>query len=330
MVFLSVLLFTVASFSHEEERAECLSFEETATLKGQAESAESHPPIRLVATIRSPPQRVSTDSLKFRVYRSDAQIGPYALIDSVTVTLAPGETLFTYSDTTVKCAMVYWYMIAMVDDAGFEAPAGPDSGTPHNLPPCPSPPRPPYSLVVGDTPDDEGGSVTLTWIESPDDSVVANYYIYQSRMSGRGFQCIDSVSAGVTTYVDSLVVNGDTVYYMVRAHNGLNGSTSNEAWGVSMGNLAPRPPVGVTARPEANGIRISWISNSEADLRGYRVYRSARRSAHYVLISGRIIRDTTYLDTDISHLNTYYYVVTALDAHYESSHSNEVRIQLRP
>jgi len=170
----------------------------------------------------------------FYAYRSDFEFGPYAKIDSLNY--IPGETLYSYVDFTVSYAMPYWYKVGAVDPESVETFTLPDSGIPYNLPPEPVPPAPVTNFAAFDTPMDSGGSITLTWIKSADDSIVTNYYVYRSQLPDIGFIALDSVSQGGETFVDSGVINGDTFYYFVRAHDGISGSNSSIDWAVASDN----------------------------------------------------------------------------------------------
>ena len=100
---------------------------------------------------------------------------------------------------------------------------------------------PPTDVQPADTPNDEGHSITLAWTKSPDDvaGLVSYYRIFRSRSSEltepissatiASFDTlkvwemtntilIDSVAAGVESYVDNAVpVNGVSYYYWVQA-----------------------------------------------------------------------------------------------------------------
>lgn len=326
----SVLCMTVSS-SGQQKKGERIPPEETMMPKAQTQQEETQKGLRIDWIMSVFQRKTSRQSVKFHIYRSDVRIGPYVLIDSVD--FGADETSFTYRDTTARYAMVYWYRVGAVDEAGFEYLSDADSATPYDLPLPPATPGPVTNLNALDTPDDEGGSITLTWTKSPDDSIVINYYIFCSRMSGDEYACIDSVGAGIETYEDTVTADGHTRYYIVRAHNGINGSNSNEASGVSINNLAPQPPTGLTACSEPLGIGLAWQGNTEPDLWGYRLYRTTVSGTSYVLLTDPILLDTTYFDTDVLPNTVYYYVVTALDRAYplnESRYSNEVRGELRP
>ena len=93
------------------------------------------------------------------------------------------------------------------------------------------PPAPVTNLKAEDTPDDQGGSITLTWTASADDRIVAtyifvgypfaipgvvNYNIYR-RTENTEYTLLASVESGVAVYADEAVVDGVGYTYTVRA-----------------------------------------------------------------------------------------------------------------
>ncbi|MFX1512166.1 MAG: fibronectin type III domain-containing protein [Promethearchaeota archaeon] len=87
----------------------------------------------------------------------------------------------------------------------------------------------------------------------------------------------------------------------------------------------PSPPQNLLATPSDGKITLTWeIPSSEgsAPITGYNVYRSAESGGLYTLLT-----DTTelsYVDTDVSNGNEYFYVVTAINNIGESDYSNEI------
>jgi subtilase family serine protease/flagellar hook assembly protein FlgD len=68
-------------------------------------------------------------------------------------------------------------------------------------------------------------------------------------------------------------------------------------------------------------VQLEWKANTEDDLTGYRVYRSATAGGPYVLIAA--VTSNQHDDLGLTNGVTYYYVVTATDAHSESEPSHE-------
>ena len=92
-------------------------------------------------------------------------------------------------------------------------------------------------------------------------------------------------------------------------------------------DLAPDPPTGLAASASTDGIGLVWDPNSEGDLAGYNVYRSASPGVSTAgsPINASLLASPPFLDSDVVDGATYYYVVTAVDAGAnESGASNEV------
>lgn len=189
------------------------------------------------------------------------------------------------------------------------------------------PPRPARDLVAFDTPDDEGGSITLRWQLSLDDaggSEAVTEYIILRRQGGSGsFTEIARVPAGTTEYVDDTTSDGTDYYYIVRATDGSQTADSEIAGPVQSANDGPPPQVtGLYAEDRAgdNGgaICVGWDAYSPpTDFDHFAVYRSRFR---FTSISSRTpmaeIEDpaaTQYIDTSTQDGLDYFYAVTAVD-----------------
>jgi endoglucanase len=75
----------------------------------------------------------------------------------------------------------------------------------------------------------------------------------------------------------------------------------------------PANPAGLVATAvKSTQIDLDWSNNTEGDLFGYDVYRSSTFGGPYTLIHGGATT-SAYSDRSVSQLNTYYYVVRAID-----------------
>lgn len=75
----------------------------------------------------------------------------------------------------------------------------------------------------------------------------------------------------------------------------------------------PGVPTGLSAFGTDGLVILSWNENLDADLDGYRVYRSLTPGSGYVEISGGLLPTAGFDDTAVTNGTTYYYVVTAED-----------------
>jgi hypothetical protein len=80
---------------------------------------------------------------------------------------------------------------------------------------------PPSAVQAYDTPDDAGGSITLEWETSPDDTGVegrvTGYEVFRSDSRDSGFESIVCTPVGATSCVDNSAEDGVDYYYRVRA-----------------------------------------------------------------------------------------------------------------
>ena len=74
----------------------------------------------------------------------------------------------------------------------------------------------------------------------------------------------------------------------------------------------------------ATNVSFQWDANTEPDLAGYRIYRSATSGSGYVLKGTVLHPSTQFTETDVPD-GTWYWVATAFDTDdLESGYSNEV------
>ncbi|MGI5819409.1 MAG: S8 family serine peptidase [Armatimonadota bacterium] len=188
-------------------------------------------------------------------------------------------------------------------------------------------PRSVRDLRAFDTPDDQGGSVTLQWQRSLDDGSgadnVTEYIILRRRGQEGSFSEVARVGAGVTEYFDTSVTDGVTYYYQVRTSDGSLTSDSQVVGPVvPVNDGAPSAVNGVYAedRPADDGgaIIVGWDTYSAPeDFSHFAIYR-ARTNFSSVAGMGPIaeVSDagaTEYVDATTTDGLDYWYAVTAVD-----------------
>ena len=73
----------------------------------------------------------------------------------------------------------------------------------------------------------------------------------------------------------------------------------------------PEVPTGLTATPGVNTVELEWELNTEADFKGYNVFRSVDNGPYEKVAS--VIPAATYHDTNVQAGKTYRYQVSAVD-----------------
>ena len=86
------------------------------------------------------------------------------------------------------------------------------------------PPSPSTDVIAKDTPNDAGGSITISWKKSKDDigtiraeNKVKGYEVLRSTESEGEYEVLGKTTAGAQTYFDTHAHNGVPYYYKVRA-----------------------------------------------------------------------------------------------------------------
>jgi|SRR5579884_997276 len=113
------------------------------------------------------------------------------------------------------------------------------------------------------------------------------------------------------------------------------GSVPNNTWGygklnaqaafAATPNPPPATPVGLTATGGNGAVTLSWTANTDLDLDGYNLYRSATSGAGYVKVAPISYKATSFTNSGLTNGTTYFYLLRAVDTKgQESGNSIEV------
>ncbi len=247
--------------------------------------------------------------------------GDTVTVSAATKLTATPQAETTYVHTGLTNGAKVSYVVTAVDAAGNESPA---STVVDATPADSTAPAAPTNLlaVPGDA------TVSLRWTP-PTDSDVTAYRIYRSESSPVALT--NPIEAGdVLEYTDSPVLNDTDYFYVVTAVDG-NGNESEPSEEksatptIAPDLTPPAAPAGLTAAAGDAKVTLSWTANADADLAGYRVYRSATAGELGTPVGTTVGVTTTFVDSTAVNGSKYFYVITALDvAGNESEISNEV------
>jgi hypothetical protein len=141
-------------------------------------------------------------------------------------------------------------------------------------------------------------------------------------------------------YRDSAFDYGKTYAYLVRsvlngASGGLESGDSHAVVLTPQDTFPPAAPRGIVAAvlpgaaPGKSVVDLSWAINVEADLAGYRVYRSEQPGARGSLINAQMLPTPAYRDDSVETGKRYWYTVTAVDrAGNESALSEQIAVEV--
>lgn len=198
-------------------------------------------------------------------------------------------------------------------------------------------------------------AITLSWKEvpSPAGSSPSGYRVYRAEVergqeSSAPAQPSDNFksplellgSVNSTEYRDTQFEFGRTYLYTVRSlaqygQDLVQSADGAPALAAPLDTFPPAAPVGlvaaiVPATPEAPAyVELSWAISPEADLAGYRVYRSERDDTPGERINADLLLTPTFRDISVVAGRGYFYWVSAVDrASNESNPSSAVRVQI--
>jgi subtilisin family serine protease len=234
-------------------------------------------------------------------------------------TIATGLTGPTHFDFAVSKGATYYYVVTAVNVTGESAPSAPVS-TGSN-PTVPAAPAAPANLqaTAGN------GQVVLSWAAS---TGATGYNVKRSTTSGSGYASVASGAVSGTRFTDGSVANGTTYYYVVTAVN-----DGGESAGSSQVSATPAAPAdsGLAAPTNlkvtvSSYVYITW--NAVPGATTYTVKRSSTSGGGYTTIA-KGLTGPTHFDFAVNKGNTYYYVVTAVNASGESAPSAEISATLK-
>jgi fibronectin type 3 domain-containing protein len=167
--------------------------------------------------------------------------------------------------------------------------------------------------------------VRLTWRASG-----GTFRIYR-RTASEAFAAVANVP--LPSWTDSGAEFGKHYVYQVQTivklpnNQEAESDLSEEAGVTPEDRFPPAVPAGLNAAAAPNSMEISWEGNTEADLAGYRLFRSTGAGPFEKI--GEVVSVPSYSDRSVEPGKTYRYTVSAIDrAGNESARSGPVEATL--
>lgn len=164
----------------------------------------------------------------------------------------------------------------------------------------------------------ETNELLLNW-SFPDslEPLIAGFNVLRSSQQRGPFEILNAglLSADTRNFADTAAL--PDAYYRVIAED-LHGHENPSIAHLAQLNdtIPPALPTGLGGEVKKSGqVFLSWNSNDEPDLYGYRLYRSDSPKGDFMQVSNRVIRDTSFIDViDLMDLDRYvYYKILAVD-----------------
>lgn len=185
--------------------------------------------------------------------------------------------------------------------------------------------------------------VTVSWKVKKEDADLAGFVVMRSPKIEDGFKALHKgiLPKNTRTYTDKTFRTDTLNYYMIKAiDTAKNASYSEGALVVLTDSIPPAKPEFIASKVDKKGVvKLVVKKNKEADLMGYRLFRSNSPKGEFSTIYNGFKRKgaldtipTVFTDTVTLKTLTpnVYYKVKALDTHYNESDFSEVLKIKRP
>ncbi|MGB6339274.1 MAG: hypothetical protein WBF32_05805 [Candidatus Aminicenantaceae bacterium] len=175
-------------------------------------------------------------------------------------------------------------------------------------------------------------NVAIEWkppeknIDSSTPPSVAGYNVYRES-ENEEFHRINTTLIEETSFVDRDFVYNMTYRYYVRASATRSSpyTESGNSKAVEMlteDTLIPIAPTGLVAIAGENFVSLTWDSNKETDLAGYRVWRRSDSVEEFAAVT-ELIAENVFHDSKVEKNQRYFYAITALDVNGNESQRSE-------
>jgi hypothetical protein len=221
-----------------------------------------------------------------------------------------------FSSGGLAANTTYYFRVRTSNGAGYSGYGNVAFATTPSAPPSPSPPSAPATLTASAV---SSSQINLSWSDLSSNE--EGFRIERSTDSVN-FAVIATVGANVTGFADSGRNGGTTYYYRVQAYNA-GGASAYSAVAFATTPMASLPaPSNLAAGVLSGGrIRLTWAQSSTTES-GFAIERSLSASSGWFQIATVGPNITTFTDSGLNSLTTYYYRVRAYSSSANSPYSN--------
>jgi fibronectin type 3 domain-containing protein len=168
------------------------------------------------------------------------------------------------------------------------------------------------------TPTAGDAQVSLTWTTSSG----ATLYRVSSNTTGTGTFTQIAMPAAAS-YLDQLLTDGTTYYYVVAAGNGSCWSADSAVASATPVCTPPSIPGTITATAGDANVTLSWVASTPAPA-SYTLQRKTGAGGTYATIASPTVASYTDATPPLTNGTTYYYKVSANNSSCSSTYNTEV------
>lgn len=234
---------------------------------------------------------------------------------------------FKFEDKSVTLNQTYEYQIKAIDLFGFEGQGSQiieytakDLIIPEQV------------TELRSEVNNETNEITLNWKGSESEDL-SHYKVTRFRENNKDSIILaENVNKTTTVFVDKNVPTGVYQYTVVAVDLGGNENPKKTNILELLDVDPPKKPQNVVLTPDTGKIEINWTPNSEADLLGYRIYRTINKNSDkLILVSKDIITSNSFVEKlEKKTKNNLVYKIVAIDTSYNQSEYSEPTIGKLP
>jgi thiol-disulfide isomerase/thioredoxin len=166
--------------------------------------------------------------------------------------------------------------------------------------------------------------MVLSWNAPENDggATITNYILYWSSDPNGTFSL---VTLNDTSYLHEGLDSDQTVYYQVAAINAYGEGERSAMISATTKNISsvPPAPTDLTVLVVDGAVSLTWTAASEySSINGYNIYRGIEPLSMELLATAS---GTSFVDSNVTSGQTYYYEVSAINSATEGLHSTEVK-----
>ncbi len=249
------------------------------------------PPKNVEATSGDKSLVITWDSVsgatEYSIYKTNADSEGYSLIGKV------GSETFSFTDYKVIPGVAYKYVVSATGAELTSLNSQPVIAEFLETP-----------VITKRSNEYDGAQITWKKVQG------AYEYVIYSKTKTTGWKVIDIVGSNISTYVDPYAINGERMYYTVRARS-QHGMSGFKTYAIDY-LTAPTLSFSNTK----TGTKITWKENSKAEY--YYVYRKTNSAKSWTRIA--TTPKATYEDKKAAEGVTYSYTIKAVHEPYTSGY----------
>ncbi len=261
-------------------------------------------PTGLVATSASSNQinltwtDTSSTENGFRIERSASAVGPFTLIFST------AANINSYSDTGLTASTAYYYRIASFNGIGNSVYTAIVNATTQAA--AVTAPAAPTTLAAVSA---STSQINLSWVDASTNE--SGFKIERASNAAGPFALVFTSPAAATTYSDTGLTSATNYFYRVYSFNSAGNSAFTSIVNATTQAGVPVAPTTLAAAATSSSqINLTWADLSSNET-GFKVEQAASVSGPFTLIATLPANTTSYSNTGLSPVVTYYYRVYA-------------------